>query len=103
MPLLDAEEVTAIVDADPGSAAAVLPRVEGRLQPLCAVYCAAALPALRMALERVSAEPEGASSLTAVVAALAPRIVERDRAEAYLNVNAPADIGRADAALRRRR
>lgn len=103
MPLLDAEEITAIVDADACGAAAVLPRVEDRLQPLCAVYFAAALPALRAALERVRAEPETAPSLTAVVEALAPRTLERDRAEAYLNVNAPADIGRADAALRRRR
>jgi molybdopterin-guanine dinucleotide biosynthesis protein A len=87
MPLLDAEEIVAIVDADPGGAPAVLPRVDGRLQPLCALYSAAPLPA---------------PALTAVVEALAPQVLERERGEAYLNVNIPADLGRADAALRAR-
>jgi molybdopterin-guanine dinucleotide biosynthesis protein A len=102
MPLLDAEEIDAIVRADPGGALAVLPRVEDRLQPLCALYSPAALTALAASLERIRVEPEAAPSLTAVVEALAPRVLDRDRSEPYLNVNAPVDLGRADAALRAR-
>jgi molybdopterin-guanine dinucleotide biosynthesis protein A len=102
MPLLDAEEIAAIVHADAGGAPALLPRVDDRLQPLCALYSAAALPALRAALERIRAAPESAPALTAIVEALAPRVLDRHRAEPYLNVNAPVDIGRADAALRAR-
>jgi molybdopterin-guanine dinucleotide biosynthesis protein A len=102
MPLLDAEEVAAIVGADPGDSPAVVPRLDDRLQPLCALYTPAALPALDAALERVRAAREAAPALTTIVEALAPHVLERGRAEPYLNVNAPADLGRADAALRAR-
>ena len=96
MALLDAEEVAAIAQTDPGDAAAVVPRAQGRLQPLCALYAPAALPALARALGSDVA-------LTALVESLKPLVVERERLAAYLNVNTAEDLERAAAALQTRR
>lgn len=75
---------------------AVVPRVDGRLQPLHAVYARSAAGPLRAFLE------SGERSVTAAVRALAPRVVEAPewaRADPTgrfaRNVNTPADLSGA--------
>src|SRR3954463_162362 len=46
LPLIDAATLRAIAATDPGGAVAVVPRVHGRLQPLCALYTPRALAGL---------------------------------------------------------
>jgi molybdenum cofactor guanylyltransferase len=80
---------------------AAVPEVGGRLQPLLARYEPAVADALRDALER------GAPAHEAVLA-LEPRVVAEDELARFgdpelisLNVNTPADLERAEAALGR--
>ncbi len=79
--LLDAATVQRVL-AEPGHVA-VVPRAGGRLQPLCALYGAAAL-------ERLATE----GPLTAAVEALQPHIVEFDDDTPFFNVNTPEDLAR---------
>ncbi len=95
LPLLDPALVARLAGADAGGAPAVVPRVDGRLQPLCARYEPAALAALE------GFEP--AARVTEVVAALAPALLEVADATPFFNVNAPADLERAAELLRRER
>jgi molybdopterin-guanine dinucleotide biosynthesis protein A len=102
MPCLTAAEVRAVAGVDPGPAPAVVPCAAGRLQPLCAVYEPAALARLERALAAVgerAAASKRAAPLTATVAALAPRVIERGDAAPYFNVNVPADLAGAELAL----
>jgi molybdopterin-guanine dinucleotide biosynthesis protein A len=96
MPLIDRDELRAIMLADELHAgeppAAVVPRVDGRLQPLCALYRPAALPILERA--------RPGASLMQSVARLAPLIVERRDPRPYLNVNRRADLEAALIAIR---
>jgi molybdenum cofactor guanylyltransferase len=80
---------------------AVVPRADGRLQPLLARYEPAVAGALGDALERDAAVHEA-------VVALEPRVVAEDELARFgdpelisLNVNTPADLERAEAALGR--
>jgi molybdopterin-guanine dinucleotide biosynthesis protein A len=72
-------------------AAAVVPRVSGRLQPLCARYDPRALTAL--------AACDFSAPASDIVAALSPRIVEWPDDEPFFNVNHPEDILQAAALL----
>jgi molybdenum cofactor guanylyltransferase len=79
----------------------VVPRVGERLQPLLARYEPAVAGALGDALERDAAVHEA-------VVALEPRVVAEDELARFgdpelisLNVNTPADLERAEAALGR--
>ena len=72
----------------------VVPRIEGRLQPLLARYEPAALDRLRSA-------PPG-EALTATVAALHPRVLEVDDDAPFANVNTPADLAAAAQRIARR-
>lgn len=97
MPLINRDEMRALLLADElhhRDPTAVVPRVAGRLQPLCALYRPCALPAFERAAER--------AALTRVVAGLEPLVVERLDARPYLNVNTRADLNAADAVLRGR-
>jgi molybdopterin-guanine dinucleotide biosynthesis protein A len=94
--LVDAATLRRLLDADPdGGAAAVVARADGRLQPLCALYRPAALPAL----SRFAPDARA----VAVVAALGPVVVDLPDATVLLNVNAPEDVLQASALLAVRR
>ncbi len=95
LPLMTAAVLQALLDARLRSDAAVVPRVAGRLQPLCAIYSPAALPAL--------ASRSPSASTTDVVLTLDPRVIELDDEDAFYNVNAPEDLLRAAALLDARR
>jgi molybdopterin-guanine dinucleotide biosynthesis protein A len=89
MPLLTAEVVHAVADADPAGAPAVVPRAGGRLEPLMALYTPLALAGLS------GYGPDDAPE--AVVAALEPVILDVDDADAFFTVNAPEDVLQASA------
>jgi molybdopterin-guanine dinucleotide biosynthesis protein A len=89
MALLDVTTIARVLGAHEPGDRAVVPRADGRLQPLCALYAPSSLAALRLAARD--------ASLTASVAALAPRIVEVADATPFFNVNAPEDLRRAGA------
>lgn len=89
--LLDDATVRRVCAAARPGDLAVVPRADGRLQPLCALYLPQALPRLR------HFEPV---ALTRLVEALSPRVVEVEDPTPFFNVNAPEDLLRASA-LRR--
>jgi molybdopterin-guanine dinucleotide biosynthesis protein A len=91
LPLVDADTLRTIATTDPGDAVAVVPRVYGRLQPLCALYLPAALAGLE--------DFDPAARATAVVEALGIREVEPADPEVFLNVNRPEDVLQASILL----
>jgi molybdopterin-guanine dinucleotide biosynthesis protein A len=95
--LLDGLTVRALLGAGQAAplAAAVVPRTEDRLHPLCALYRPAALRRL------TAADPD--ARMTDIVATLEPAILELDDETPLLPVNAPEDVLRASAELERRR
>jgi molybdenum cofactor guanylyltransferase len=84
LPLIDAATLRAIAETDPGGAAAVVPRVHGRLQPLCALYT----PAARGGLEAFDADARA----TDIVVSLGVREIEPADPMAFYNVNRPEDL-----------
>jgi molybdopterin-guanine dinucleotide biosynthesis protein A len=84
LPLMDAATLRALIATDPGGAAAVVPRVEGRLQPLAALYTPAALDGL--------AEFDVDARASDVVTAVGIREVEGLDPTAFFNVNRPEDV-----------
>ncbi|MDX6700616.1 MAG: molybdenum cofactor guanylyltransferase [Baekduia sp.] len=84
LPLIDAATLQALLRADRTGVAAVVPRAHGRLQPLCALYCPAALAGLE------------AFDVTAraidVVTALGIRELDGLDPMAFFNVNRPEDV-----------
>ena len=84
LPLMDAATLRAIAATGPGGAAAVLPRVHGRLQPLCALYTPRALAGLEAFDE--------AARATDVVAALGICELQPADPTAFYNVNRPEDL-----------
>jgi molybdopterin-guanine dinucleotide biosynthesis protein A len=84
LPLMDAATLRALAQTDPGAEAVVVPRVHGRLQPLCALYTPAAMPGL------ASFDPEVRTS--DLVAGLGIREVEPADPTAFFNVNRPEDL-----------
>jgi molybdopterin-guanine dinucleotide biosynthesis protein A len=92
LPLMDAATLRTIAETDPGGAVAVVPRVHGRLQPLCALYRPEALAGL--------ATFDANARATDVVAALGIREVEPPDPAAFHNVNRPEDLLQASALVR---
>jgi molybdopterin-guanine dinucleotide biosynthesis protein A len=92
LPLMDAATLRTIAETDSGGAAAIVPRVHGRLQPLCALYRPAALAGL-------AAFDEGARA-TDVVASLGIREIEPADPTAFHNVNRPEDLLQASVLVR---
>lgn len=97
LPLVTSEIVRGIARADAAGAPAVVPRAEGRLQPLLARYEPEALAPLAAALAN---DP---GRLTEIVAALAPRVLDVPGARPFFNVNVPEDLLTAAALLDRER
>lgn len=87
LPFLAPELVERLVHADACGAPAVVPRADGRLQPLLARYAPAAHAPLAAALRR-----DPLPSLTDAVAALDPHVLELDDAQPFFNVNLPEDL-----------
>ncbi len=84
LPLLDAATLRRLLDADDGRHACVVPRVDGRLEPLCALWH----PRSRRTLDRL---PPGLA-MREVVAALGPLEVAFTDPRPFTNVNAPEDL-----------
>jgi molybdopterin-guanine dinucleotide biosynthesis protein A len=84
LPLMDAPTLRLIAHADPGDAAVVVPRVHGRLQPLCALYTPRALPGL--------ADFDADARTTDIVEGLGIREVQPPDPSAFYNVNRPEDL-----------
>jgi molybdopterin-guanine dinucleotide biosynthesis protein A len=85
-------ERIATAGADGGLA--VVPRADGRLQPLCARYEPGALDLL--------AGFDPGARATDLLARLRPAVLDVDDADAFLNVNAAEDLLHASALLRSR-
>jgi molybdopterin-guanine dinucleotide biosynthesis protein A len=92
LPLIDAATLRLLVSTDLGGAAAVVPRVHGRLQPLCAFYAPAALEGLE--------DFDVTGRVTDIVSELGIVEVQAPNPSAFLNVNRPEDILLASAQLR---
>ncbi|WCB93196.1 Molybdenum cofactor guanylyltransferase [Baekduia alba] len=91
LPLMDAATLRAIAATDPGDAAVVVPRIYGRLMPLCALYTPRAAAGL------ASFAPDARA--TAVVESLGVREVDGLDPTAFYNVNAPEDLLQASVLL----
>jgi molybdopterin-guanine dinucleotide biosynthesis protein A len=86
LPLIDADTLRRLASADLGDdAVAAVPRVHGRLQPLCAFYAPGALAA-------GLADFDPSARATEVVEALGIRVVEPADPTAFFNVNRPEDL-----------
>lgn len=97
-PFLDAQSLRKITREDPGGGV-VLPQIEGRLHPLCALYATKALTAVEQALAN------GELMVLSLVARLPQRILFEDElggaaaARTFFNVNTPEDLRRAEEML----
>jgi molybdopterin-guanine dinucleotide biosynthesis protein A len=87
LPFVGPDLVERLAHTDAAGAPAVVPRVDGRLQPLLARYGPAAYEPLAAALRQ-----EPLPSVTATVASLDPRVVELDDPQPFFNVNVPEDL-----------
>jgi molybdenum cofactor guanylyltransferase len=96
LPLVGEQLIRRLAEAHPGAAPAVAACVDGRPQPALARYDAAALEQLAAALEQPP------RPLSEIVLGIGTDLVEVADAEELLNVNSPADLLHARAALRRR-
>jgi molybdenum cofactor guanylyltransferase len=95
LPFMTGDLVRTIAQADPHGAPAVVPRADGRLQPLLARYERGALLALAAALA------DSPGRLTDIVAGLAPRVLDVPDGQPFFNVNVPEDLLTAGALLER--
>jgi len=84
LPLLDAATLRRLLEADDGRHACVVPRVGGRLEPLCAIWHQRA----RRVLDRLPPGP----AMRDVVASLDPLEVAFSKPWPFVNVNAPEDL-----------
>ena len=93
LPLVGAEVLRQLVEAasEPPGGGSVVACAAGRVQPLCGLYAAAALPALR----GVKADVR----LTDVVDALGASALRVAGADVLLNVNTARDVRRAESRL----
>jgi molybdopterin-guanine dinucleotide biosynthesis protein A len=94
LPLVTPELVRRLVAEHSAGAPAVLASWRGEIQPLLGCYRPSALELLEPALDR---------PLRELVSAIEPRLLEVGDSDLLFNVNEPADLPRAAAALERRR
>jgi molybdopterin-guanine dinucleotide biosynthesis protein A len=94
LPFVTPELIGRLAAEDPAGAPAVVASHRGAIQPLLGCYQPAALALLGPAQNR---------PLRELVAAIRPRLLEVEDRDALFNVNVPADLLRAAAALDRRR
>lgn len=97
LPFADVALLRRLAGADAHGRPAVVPRAGGRLQPLLARYEPAALAPLGLVLRGGAL-----GSLTAIVAALDPHVLEIEDERPFFNVNLPEDLLTATAMLDRR-
>lgn len=88
MPALEPERLRALLAAADDAHDAVVPLVEGRLQPLHALYHRRCLPTLQAALRA------GALGLTRALADLRLRELAQPASPSFANVNTPAELAR---------
>jgi molybdopterin-guanine dinucleotide biosynthesis protein A len=98
LPLITADFLATIVKHCGGATVAVVPKVHGQLQPLCAAYHRAILPEVERALA------SGELSIHRLLERLSTRIIEEADLITggfppgmLLNVNTPEDLARAQA------
>jgi molybdopterin-guanine dinucleotide biosynthesis protein A len=91
LPLMDAATLRLIAHTDPDGAAVVVPRVHGRLQPLCALYTPRAMPGL--------ADFDADARATDIVEGLGIRELLPPDPSAFYNVNRPEDLLQVSALL----
>jgi molybdenum cofactor guanylyltransferase len=98
LPLITADFLATIVKHCGGATVAVVPKVHGQLQPLCAAYHRAILPEVERALA------SGELSIHRLLERLSTRIIEEAdlitggfHPGMLLNVNTPEDLARAQA------
>jgi molybdopterin-guanine dinucleotide biosynthesis protein A len=94
LPLVTPDLVRRLAAEDPAGAPAVIASRRGEIQPLLGCYRPSSLELLEPALDR---------PLRELIAAIKPRLLEVDDPDLLFNVNEPADLPRAGAALERRR
>lgn len=92
--LLDRPTIRRVLGTEPGDGRAVVPRVAGVLQPLCALYLPGALAGL--------AGFDPGVRVTDAVQRLGITELEETDATPYFNVNTPDDLLQASAMLDRR-
>lgn len=92
LPLLDAATLSRLLGADDGRHACVVPRLDGILQPLCAVW----YPRAERSLVRLP----GGVAMRDVVGALDAREVPFDDPRPFTNVNTPEDLESVEAFTR---
>lgn len=97
LPFVTGTLVRTLAQEDARGAPAVVPRAEGRIEPLLARYDFAARAPLAGALH------DGQGRLTEIVAALEPRLLDVEDARPFFNVNVPEDLLTAAALLDRER
>lgn len=90
LPLLDARSLQLLLAADDGQSPCVVARVEGRLEPLCAIW--------RPEAAEILAGADGKPMRT-LVAALGPREVDMPDPARFLNVNTAQELAQAERAL----
>lgn len=97
-PFLDQSALRPIVSEDPAGGV-VVPRIAGRLQPLCAQYDASILPVVETSVSN------GELTVASLLDRLPKRVLEQDRlggpaaARSFFNVNTPEDLRRAEEML----
>jgi molybdopterin-guanine dinucleotide biosynthesis protein A len=94
LPLITAELVACLAEAEPEGAPAVLAAAQGRAQPLLGCYQPAALGLL---------PAPGALPLRELIAAIGPRLLEVGDPDLLFNVNSPQDVLRGASILASRR
>lgn len=90
LPFVPSALVRRLAEIQLGAAPAVVPRHDGRLEPLLALYGPAALEALLS---------PGGRPLREIVAALDPRVLNVEESDPFFNVNRPEDLLHATALL----
>jgi molybdopterin-guanine dinucleotide biosynthesis protein A len=93
LPFIDRSLILQLRDAHP-EARVLVPRVEGKAQPLAARYDPAVAAIVTARLAR------GALRMMELLDELAPRYLDLEPTRALMNVNTPEDVARADALAR---
>jgi molybdopterin-guanine dinucleotide biosynthesis protein A len=97
LPFVNGTELEALLQGGKGTDLAIVPRAGDHLQPLCAWWSAAALPAVERELQAIVRGER--RSMTQIALALPARVLDRPDLGAYEGVNTPEDLARAERRL----